>query len=317
MASRSDLGREAYRALVRAGFDEFIGAEDWDENLWSTFSERLDYIAVDAKDPASFAKLKRALGSEFEAQDTVYYLSTAPQFFGPICENLAAAGLISPSSRVVLEKPIGKSLASSKVINDAVAKVFPENNIYRIDHYLGKETVQNLLALRFANALFEPVWSNSHIDNVQITVSETVGCEGRWGYYDDSGALRDMIQNHMLQLLCLVAMGVPVSLEPEAVRAEKIKVLKSLKTMSPDQVRRNAIRAQYGAGNMAGKAVPGYKEEPGGKPESSTETFVAIKAELHNWRWRTSPLEETRPQIPHLCHDKLPNASDAVHLRSD
>ena len=288
-ASRSDLGGEAYRALVRAGFDEFIGAEDWDENLWSTFSERLDYIAVDAKDPASFAKLKRALGSEFEAQDTVYYLSTAPQFFGPICENLAAAGLISPSSRVVLEKPIGKSLASSKVINDAVAKVFPENNIYRIDHYLGKETVQNLLALRFANALFEPVWSNSHIDNVQITVSETVGCEGRWGYYDDSGALRDMIQNHMLQLLCLVAMGVPVSLEPEAVRAEKIKVLKSLKTMSPDQVRRNAIRAQYGAGNMAGKAVPGYKEEPGGKPESSTETLVAIKAELHNWRWRGVP----------------------------
>ncbi len=175
------------------------------------------------------------------------------------------------------------------MINDAVAKVFPENNIYRIDHYLGKETVQNLLALRFANALFEPVWSNSHIDNVQITVSETVGCEGRWGYYDDSGALRDMIQNHMLQLLCLVAMGVPVSLEPEAVRAEKIKVLKSLKTMSPDQVRRNAIRAQYGAGNMAGKAVPGYKEEPGGKPESSTETFVAIKAELHNWRWRGVP----------------------------
>jgi glucose-6-phosphate 1-dehydrogenase len=181
-ASRTDLGGEAYKALVRAGFDEFIGAEDWDENLWLTFSERLDYIAVDAKDPESFAKLKSALGSEFEAQDTVYYLSTAPQFFGPICENLAAAGLISPSSRVVLEKPIGKSLASSKVINDAVAKVFPENNIYRIDHYLGKETVQNLLALRFANALFEPVWSNSHIDNVQITVSETVGCEGRWGY---------------------------------------------------------------------------------------------------------------------------------------
>jgi glucose-6-phosphate 1-dehydrogenase len=323
-ASRTDLGGEAYRALVRAGFDEFIGADDWDENLWSTFSERLDYIAVDAKDPESFAKLKRALGSEFEAQDTVYYLSTAPQFFGPICENLAAAGLISPSSRVVLEKPIGKSLASSKVINDAVAKVFPENNIYRIDHYLGKETVQNLLALRFANALFEPVWSNTHIDNVQITVSETVGCEGRWGYYDDSGALRDMIQNHMLQLLCLVAMGVPVSLEPEAVRAEKIKVLKSLKTMSPDQVRRNAIRAQYGAGNMAGKAVPGYKEEPGGKPESSTETFVAIKAELHNWRWRGVPFflrtgkrlpsrfSEIVIQFKSVPHSIFPSASNLL-----
>jgi len=219
-ASRTDLGGEKYKALVKEGFDKYIAEDHWDEDVWASFSSRLDYISVDAKDSESFKKLKVALGAEFDAQDTVYYLSTAPQFFGPICKNLATAGLISKNTRVVLEKPIGKSLESSKVINDAVADVFPEKNIYRIDHYLGKETVQNLLAVRFANALFEPVWSNAHIDNVQITVAETVGVEGRWGYYDDSGALRDMIQNHLLQLLCLVAMGVPVSLEPEAVRAE-------------------------------------------------------------------------------------------------
>ncbi|MFQ3230848.1 glucose-6-phosphate dehydrogenase [Reinekea sp.] len=313
-ASRTDLGKEKYTQLVKEGLDQFIDRSDWDEAIWESFSKRLDYIAVDAKDPDSFQGLKDALGHEFEEQGTVYYLSTAPQFFGPTCENLAHVGLISDNTRVVLEKPIGKDLESSKVINDAVAKVFPEKDIYRIDHYLGKETVQNLLAVRFANALFEPVWSNTHIDNVQITVAETVGVGGRWGYYDDSGALRDMIQNHLLQLLCLVAMGVPVSLDPEAVRAEKIKVLKSLKTLSPEGVRRNVVRAQYTEGNMDGKQVPGYRSEDGGETDSTTETFVAVKAEVQNWRWRGVPFYlRTGKRLPARFSEIVIQFKDVPH----
>lgn len=313
-ASRTDLGREGFQKLVREGFDEFIKPDHWKEEVWQSFSERLDYQAVDAKDPDSFKKLTDALGEEFHTQDTVYYLSTAPQFFGPICENLSKAGLITENTRVVLEKPIGKSLASSRTINDAVANVFPEKNIYRIDHYLGKETVQNLLAVRFANALFEPVWANEHIDNVQITVAEKVGVEGRWGYYDDSGALRDMIQNHLLQLLCLVAMGVPVSLDPDALRAEKVKVLKSLKTMSPEDVRRNAVRAQYTEGTVDGAQVPGYRGEEGGKPDSTTETFAAIKAEIHNWRWRGVPFYlRTGKRLPSRFSEIVIQFKDVPH----
>lgn len=313
-ASRTNLGREGYQKLVREGFDEFIKPSHWSNDVWQTFAERLDYQAVDAKDPESFRKLKDALGEEFQAQDTVYYLSTAPQFFGPICENLSKAGLITPTTRVVLEKPIGKSLESSRIINDAVARVFPEKNIYRIDHYLGKETVQNLLAVRFANALFEPVWANEHIDNVQITVAEKVGVEGRFGYYDDSGALRDMIQNHLLQLLCLVAMGVPVSLDPDALRAEKVKVLKSLKTMSPEDVRRNAVRAQYTEGTVDGANVPAYRGEEGGKPNSMTETFAAIKAEIHNWRWRGVPFYlRTGKRLPARYSEIVIQFKDVPH----
>lgn len=214
----------------------------------------------------------------------------------------------------MLEKPIGKSLESSKVINDSVSAVVAENNIYRIDHYLGKETVQNLLAVRFANALFEPVWTNAHIDNVQITVAETVGVEGRWGYYDDSGAMRDMIQNHLLQLLCLVAMGVPVSLDADAVRAEKLKVLRSLKKMSLERVRRNTVRAQYSAGSMDGEQVPGYKEEEGGKPGSQTETFVAVRADIHNWRWRGVPFYlRTGKRLPARYSEIVIQFKDVPH----
>lgn len=313
-ASRTDLGQKGYRDLVRAGLDEFMPADHWDDQTWASFSKRLDYQAVDAKAPESFSKLRDALGDEFETQDTVYYLSTAPQFFGPICEHLSEAGLITENTRVVLEKPIGKSLESSRVINDAVAHVFPEKDIYRIDHYLGKETVQNLLAVRFANALFEPVWTNEHIDNVQITVAEKVGVEGRWGYYDDSGALRDMVQNHLVQLLCLVAMGVPSSLDPDALRAEKLKVLKSLKTMSSEEVRRNAVRAQYIEGNADGQKVLGYRDEEGGKPASRTETFVAIKAEVHNWRWRGVPFYlRTGKRLPARYSEIVIQFKDVPH----
>jgi len=313
-ASRTDLGHDGYLDLVKKGLDEFIDRAYWDEAVWERFSQRLTYVSVNAREPETFKHLAAELDKDFSCQDTVYYLSTAPDFFGEISRNLNEAGLVNDNSRVVLEKPIGKSLESSKVINDGVSEIFAEDNIYRIDHYLGKETVQNLLAVRFANALFEPVWTNAHIDNVQITVAETVGVEGRWGYYDDSGALRDMIQNHLLQLLCLVAMGVPVSLDADAVRAEKLKVLKSLQTMSLDKVRRNTVRAQYAAGNVGGKAVPGYKEEEGGKPNSQTETFVAIRADIHNWRWRGVPFYlRTGKRLPARYSEIVIQFKDVPH----
>ena len=286
-ASRSDLGKEKYQENVLAGLKKFI--PDFKEEIWENLKPRLQYCAVDAASPKSFDNLKKALGKDFKTQTTTYYLSTAPDLFGTISEGLKAKGLIRECTRVVLEKPIGKSLETSYVINDSVADLFPEDNIYRIDHYLGKETVQNLMSLRFANSLFEPLWTSAHIDNVQITISEAVGAEGRWSYYDESGALRDMVQNHMLQLLCLVAMEVPISLDADSIRAEKLKVLKSLKIMNPQEVEKNAIRAQYNAGTINGERVVGYREEEGGNTESETETFVAIRADVHNWRWRGVP----------------------------
>jgi glucose-6-phosphate 1-dehydrogenase len=211
------------------------------------------------------------------------FLSTAPSLFEPTIAGLAAKGLAGEHVRIGLEKPLGTNLASSRMINDAVAQAFPEERIYRIDHYLGKETVQNLLALRFANIMFEPLWNAAHIDHVQITVAETVGLEGRIGFYDSTGALRDMVQNHMLQLLALVAMEPPVSYDATAVRDEKLKVLRSLRPVLPDET----VTGQYRAGAIDGKAVPGYEDELG-KP-STTETFVALKAHIDNWRWKGVP----------------------------
>ena len=206
----------------------------------------------------------------------------------PTCERLGAHGLVTEHSRVVVEKPIGKSLDSAREVNAGIGQVFPEERVYRIDHYLGKETVQNLMALRFANALFEPLWNSSHVDHVQITVSETVGLESRAGYYDTAGALRDMVQNHMLQLLCLVAMETPRSLAADAVRDEKLKVLQSLVPVTPATLTERTVRGQYRAGASAGGAVKGYLDELG-RPDSHTETFVALKAEIANWRWAGVP----------------------------
>ena len=199
------------------------------------------------------------------------------------------AGLVTPETRVVLEKPIGTNLESSREINEAVGRVFQENQVYRIDHYLGKETVLNLLALRFANSLFTTNWDHNTIDHIQITVAESVGIEGRWGYFDLSGQLRDMVQNHLMQILTLVAMEPPASLQADSIRSEKLKVLKALRPITQDNVAEKAVRGQYGAGFMEGRAVPGYLEEEGGNPHSATETFVAIRADIDNWRWAGVP----------------------------
>jgi glucose-6-phosphate 1-dehydrogenase len=216
-------------------------------------------------------------------------MATSPKFYGPTARSLAAAGLACEHCRIILEKPIGTDLASSIAINEAVGSVFHEDRIFRIDHYLGKEAVQNLLALRFANSLFEPLWNSSSIDNVQITVAETVGLEGRTGYYDEAGALRDMIQNHVLQLMALVAMEPPHLFEPNEVRNEKTKVIRSLRPITAATVGANTVRGQYAAGSAGGIAVPGYNQEQGAKGNSETETFVALRAEIDNWRWAGVP----------------------------
>ncbi|POR49543.1 glucose-6-phosphate dehydrogenase [Bosea psychrotolerans] len=252
----------------------------------AAFLRRLTVVQADALKPETFGALKTALGETDRVRS--FYLSTPPELFIPICQNLAKADILTPTSRVILEKPLGHDLASAREINDAVAAILPESRTYRIDHYLGKETVQNLLVLRFANTLFERSWSSRDIDNVQITVAETVGLESRAGYYDKAGHMRDMVQNHLMQLLTLFAIEPPNMLEAGAVRDEKIKVLKALRPIVGPDVQRYTVRGQYGPGQMDGQRVRGYTDELG--YASNTETFVAIRCEIDNWRWAGVPI---------------------------
>jgi glucose-6-phosphate 1-dehydrogenase len=285
--ARSHLEVAAYREIARTAILDHIAEDERDDASIAHFLDRLGYVSVDATGTGGWADLA-ALLTPGADRVRVFYLATSPDLFGEICRRAGEAGLVTAKSRVVVEKPIGKSLESARVINEAVGAVFREDQIFRIDHYLGKETVQNLMALRFANALFEPLWNAAHVDHVQITVAESLGVEGRAGYYDGAGALRDMVQNHMLQLLCLVAMEPPASLDDDAVRDEKLKVLKSLKRIDAGNAGHLTVRGQYEAGASAGGAVPGYLEELG-RPASRTETFVALKVEIENWRWAGTP----------------------------
>lgn len=287
-ASRSEMSAEAFRERARDAIKRFVPAGDIGEDTLTAFLDHLDYVAVDGAGDDGWEELAAKL-AERPDQVRPYYLATSPDLYGSICQNLAKHGLIGDKSRVVLEKPIGKDLKSARAINDAVGTVFPEEQIFRIDHYLGKETVQNLLALRFANTIFERLWTADVIDHVQITVGETVGVEGRAGYYDTSGALRDMVQNHMLQLLCLMAMESPLSLDANSVRDEKLKVLRALKPITPHDVQTVTVRGQYAAGAVAGKPVEGYRADLGNDVDSRTETFVALKLEVQSWRWAGVP----------------------------
>lgn len=277
--ARSDFDDQSFRNFARESLEQFLPAER--RGSLATFLNRLTYQALDASTLEGFDAVARKVGTPDEG--LAIFLSTAPSLFEASIKGLAASGLAGERTRIGLEKPLGIDLASSRVINDAVATAFPEERTFRVDHYLGKETVQNLLALRFANLMFEPLWNAAHIDHVQITVAETVGLEGRVAFYDDAGALRDMVQNHMLQLLALTAMEPPVSYEATAIRDEKVKVLRCLRTVDPSET----VTGQYRAGAIAGKAVPGYDEELG--KHSHTETFVAIKAHIDNWRWKGVP----------------------------
>lgn len=286
--ARRELSRDDFLKLVRSWFDNSKSAVQFSDEAWATFIQRIEYAFLDATSAEELAHLRQAHIDD-PTRDLVVYLATPPQIFAPVCGALEAAGLVRPNTRIVVEKPLGEDRESFLQINEQLTRIFDEQQVYRIDHYLGKETVQNLLALRFANTFLEPLWNNHYIDNVQITVSEDIGVSGRWGFYDEAGAMRDMVQNHLLQLLCLAAMEPPAHLEPTAVRNEKLKVLSSLRPMDEQMVRDNTVIGQYTAGAVAGEAVPGYCGEEGAKPQSETETFVAIKTYLDNWRWAGVP----------------------------
>ena len=283
--ARSQLDTPGFRTAASEAIEKHVPAEWFDCAKAERFLERLSYVALDASDTAQYGRLAEAVGDT--GCGLAIFLSTAPSLFEATIEGLAASGLTGANVRLALEKPLGTDLASSREINDAVAAAFPEERTFRIDHYLGKETVQNLLALRFGNTLFEPLWNSTGIDHVQITVAETVGLEGRAGYYEGSGALRDMVQNHLLQLLALVAMEPPAKFNASAVRDEKVKVLRSLRPIGAAEIGAETVTGQYGEGAVSGAPVPGYADELG--RASGTETFVALKAHVDNWRWKGVP----------------------------
>jgi glucose-6-phosphate 1-dehydrogenase len=286
--ARDDLDDARYRELIRARFDEVDLAKRPSPEEFDRFAAILHYLRMDLSKPADYQRLAADL-RERNADTVVMYLATAPSLFTVACEQLAAAGLNTPNMRLVLEKPLGHDLASNRAINEAVRRVLSEKQIFRIDHYLGKPSVQNLFALRFGNSLFEPLWRRETIANIQVTIAEDLGVEKRGAFYDSTGALRDMVQNHALQLLCALAMEPPINSHADAIRDEKLKVLRSLRAWTPEALAQHAIRGQYIAGTVRGEHVPGYREEPGVNPESTTETFVALRAEIANWRWAGVP----------------------------
>ena len=279
---RSANDSQAYRTRI---CEQISGASESDR-----FLEKLEYLGLDATQTADFEALATLLNTPAPAEQTVFYLATAPALYGAICENLRGSGVLANNARVVLEKPIGNDLASCQEINQRVLAVFSERDVFRIDHYLGKETVQNLLALRFGNSLFDPVWNSHHVDNIQITVAESIGVEGRGDFYAQTGALRDMVQNHILQVLCLVAMEPPASLEADTIRDEKLKVLRALTPITADNAKKNTVRGQYDDGAINGQPVRGFLEEGGFAEATNTETFVALRAGVHNWRWINVPI---------------------------
>ena len=313
-AARSDESRDEYVEKVRASVEGKARADDaWSAEAWARMEARLDYLPVDATSADSLKPLKDRCGDG----PVTSFLAVSPSLYARIVTAMKAAGLAERNCRVVLEKPVGRDLTSFREIDDAVGQAFREDQVFRIDHYLGKETVQNLIALRFGNTVFEPLWNNLSIDHVQITIGETVGVGDRWPYYDEYGALRDMLQNHMLQLLCLVAMEPPSDLDPDSVRNEKVKVLRSLRPITHEEAERVTVRGQYVAGTSECKPAKGYDEERG--QDSDTETFVAIRADIDNWRWAGVPffmrtgkrLPEKRTEIviqfkplPHSIFDR-------------
>jgi glucose-6-phosphate 1-dehydrogenase len=279
---------DEYRALIAERFKRIEDAKRPSDEEFDRFAQLLHYQRMDASQPADFERLKALLQTR-ATDTTVMYLATAPALFTTICQHLAGAGLNTPSTRIVLEKPLGNDLDSNRAINRAVREVFSEDQIFRIDHYLGKPSVQNLFALRFGNALFEPLWRRETIANIQITIAEDLGVEQRGAFYDSTGALRDMVQNHALQLLCAVGMEPPISAHADAIRDEKLKVLRALRPWTQETLAQHVVRGQYGTGTIGGQPAPGYRDEAGVDPGSTTETFVALRTEICTWRWAGVP----------------------------
>jgi len=311
--ARSELDRETFIQRVDAAFEERLDAEERDTDDWQGFVDRLQFVSVDAAEPRGFGDLGVLLRDR-DDRTRVFYLAVAPMHFVGICEHLHEEGLVTNRSRVVLEKPLGHDLASAQAISERIGAIFAEDAIYRIDHYLGKETVQNLIALRFGNMLFEPLWRRDWVRDVQISVTEQVGVGGRAGFYDRTGALRDMVQNHLLQLLCIIAMEPPTNIGADAVRDEKLKVLRALTPLEGQHALRNTVRGQYRAGAIAGQPVNGYLDEEGVPEDSRTETFVAIRAELANWRWAGVPFYlRTGKRLQERAAEIVVNFRDVPH----
>jgi len=297
--ARREKSDESFRAEMRRAVEEFGRTDPVDGRTWAQFAARLQYHRASFDDPDGFSSLRRRLekiaGKDGVLANRLFYLATQPSYFAPIVDRLREEGLVGesaddmPWSRLIVEKPFGQDLQSARTLNRTIKSAFSENQIFRIDHYLGKETVQNILVFRFANSIFEPIWNQKYIDHVQITVSESIGVEGRGRYYEQSGALRDIVQNHMMHLLSLVGMEAPTVLEADAIRDEKVKVFGSLRRIPPDCAANGVIRAQYAAGESLGETVPAYRQEEGVAADSNTETYVAFKAFIDNWRWAGVP----------------------------
>jgi glucose-6-phosphate 1-dehydrogenase len=297
--SRSPMSHDQFRVKMRESVQQFSGNGAIPDTVWDSFAQGLFYLTIDPYAPEDYPQIGEFLGQVGRDRGTngrkIFYLSLPPSSYEAVIQNLGSAGLSSSKdgagewARIIIEKPFGRDLESARTLNQTVHRVFREEQVYRIDHYLGKETVQNILVLRLANGIFEPIWNRRYIDSVQITGAETLGVENRGAYYEEAGLLRDMVQNHMLQLLCLTAMEPPVAFDADAVRDEKVKVLRTVRPIAGADVARFTVRGQYGEGSLLGEKVRAYRGEPNVNPESNTETYAALRFMIDNWRWADVP----------------------------
>jgi len=321
--ARHEMDDESFRAAMKEGVNQYARHKPVHDDAWGSFSQGMCYVRGDFTKPETFDDLKQTLARVDKERGTlgnhIYYLATAPDYYSTIIELLGAQGLNAGQDgswqRIIIEKPFGEDLASAQQLNQEVNRVFNERDVFRIDHYLGKETVQNIMAFRFANGIFEPLWNRQYVDHVQITVAESIGIEARGGYYDQTGAIRDMVQNHLMQLVTLVAMEPPIEIAATPVRDEKVKVLRAVRPIKPEMVDRFTVRAQYGRGYEAGEPVPAYREEERVDPHSTTETFVALKLFIDNWRWAGVPFYlRTGKRLPKRVSEIAIQFRRAPHL---